>query len=62
MLVAGDDADAKAIVMRLSAETGFSPIDAGGLAMSHWLESFAWLWISLAMKHGRDIAFRLMLR
>ena len=64
MLVAGDDADAKRMVMELANAIGFEAVDAGPLAQSKYLEALAWLWISMAMKygHGREIAFRLMKR
>lgn len=64
LLYAGDDAEAKATVRRLSEDIGFEPVDAGPLSMAHYLEAQAWIWISLAMKYGqgRDIAFRLVRR
>jgi len=64
MLVAGDDTNAKKIVMDLANDIGFEAVDAGPLVQAKYLEDFAWLWISMAAKygHGRDIAFRLMKR
>jgi predicted dinucleotide-binding enzyme len=64
MLVAGDDAGAKSVVMNLASEIGFDPLDAGPLSISRYLEAFAWVWITLAVKQGlgRDIAFHLMRR
>jgi predicted dinucleotide-binding enzyme len=32
IFVSGDDADAKAVVTKLSEDAGFAPIDLGGLA------------------------------
>jgi hypothetical protein len=59
MLYCGDDTEAKNKVHQLASDIGFSPIDAGPLLQSRWLEAFAWLWISMAMKfrQGREIAF-----
>lgn len=64
MLVAGDDAESKRLVMEAAAAIGFAPGDAGPLTQARWLEAFAWLWISMAMKfgHGREIAFLLQKR
>jgi predicted dinucleotide-binding enzyme len=64
MLIAGDDHTAKSVVMNLAAELGFDPIDSGPLTMARHLESFAWIWIDLALKqgYGREIAFNLLRR
>lgn len=63
MLVAADDADAKATVLSLACELGFDAIDAGPLAAARELESLAALWIRLARTgHGRGIAFALLRR
>lgn len=64
MLVASDDADAKKVAMRLAEDIGFEAVDAGPLAQAKYLEDFAWLWISMAMKYGqgREMAFHLMKR
>ena len=50
--VAADDADAKAAVLGLIEEIGLNPVDAGGLAMSRYLEALAFLNISLQASHG----------
>ena len=59
MLVAGDDAGAKATVMGLASDLGFTPEDAGPITQSGLLEHFAWLWITMALKfgHSREMAF-----
>lgn len=64
LLIAGDDAWAKATVKTLAEELGFQPEEAGPLSMSRYLEAQAWIWISMAMKfgYGREIAFNLQRR
>jgi len=62
MFYCGDDAQAKETARRLAAELGFDPVDSGPLTHARFLEPMAVLWIWLAMKGGRDIAFRLLTR
>lgn len=64
MLIAGNDAEAKQVVMSLAADLGFEAADAGPLTQSRGLEAMAWLWIAMAMKYGygRDFAFGLLKR
>lgn len=50
--VAGDDADAKAAVMRLLRDIGFDARDAGPLDWARELEGMARLWIAQAFGHG----------
>jgi len=47
---AGDDAEAKAAVLRLAEQIGFRPVDAGGLKMARALEGMALLNIQLNMR------------
>jgi predicted dinucleotide-binding enzyme len=62
MFAASDDAEARAVALRLAGDIGFDPVDAGPLAAARLLEAHAMLWIELATKRGlgRDIAFALL--
>lgn len=51
VLLAGDDARAKAAVSAFIASLGLRPLDAGGLEMARWLEGTGLLMVSLA-RHG----------
>jgi len=64
MLVAGDDGEAKKVVLALASDLGFDPVDAGPLIMSRHLEPMAMVWIKLAIaqKMGRDFGFALLRR
>jgi predicted dinucleotide-binding enzyme len=64
MFVAGPDGPDKDIVLRLVADIGFEPVDAGELNIARLLEPLAMLWIQLALNkgHGRDFAFMLARR
>jgi 8-hydroxy-5-deazaflavin:NADPH oxidoreductase len=59
MFLAGDDDGAKRIVSQLVGETGFEPLDAGGLKQARILEPLAMVWINqtVARGFGRDWAF-----
>jgi 8-hydroxy-5-deazaflavin:NADPH oxidoreductase len=59
MFLAGDDDAAKRTVSQLVGETGFEPLDAGGLRLARLLEPLGMVWInqSLARGFGRDWAF-----
>jgi predicted dinucleotide-binding enzyme len=64
MPVAGDDGEAKRVVLTLASDLGFDAIDAGPLTMSRYLEPMAMVWIKLAItqKMGRDFGFAMLRR
>jgi hypothetical protein len=64
MFIAGDDAEANYIALRLADDLGFDTIDAGPLRVARYLEPLAMLWVHLAYIEGRgtNIAFKLMSR
>ena len=64
MLVAGDDATRKPIVLDLVESLGFEAIDAGDLKMARLIEPLGMLWIRLAYAQGlgRNFAFGLLRR
>ena len=57
MFVAGDDPDAKRVVLALATELGFRPEDAGPLANAKPLEQMVKVWLALAQNHGRTVGF-----
>jgi predicted dinucleotide-binding enzyme len=50
--VASDDDAARTTVLALVESIGFTPIDAGPLAVARTLEGMAWLHISLQLRNG----------
>lgn len=64
MVLAGGDANAKAVATTLASDLGFEALDLGALDGARYLEPAAMVWIKLAMvqKLGRNIAFGLMRR
>jgi len=62
MFICGDDASAKATVVRLAGELGFDPVDCGPLTQARLLEPLAMLWISMAYAYGAgpNIGFALL--
>lgn len=52
MLLAGDDAAAKARVADVATSLGFAPMDAGGLRLARALEEIAFLNITLNATNG----------
>ena len=59
VLLAGDDAPAKASVSAFIESLGLRPLDAGGLEMAHWLEGTGLLMVSLANHGVGDFNFAL---
>jgi predicted dinucleotide-binding enzyme len=61
--VAGDDADARAVVKALAEDVGLDAVDVGPLASSRLLEPITLLWIAAAKALGtREIGLALMRR
>lgn len=62
VLAAGDDASAKATVLRLAQEIGFDAVDAGGLQAARLLEPMALQNIAFGymLGLGTDIGFKLV--
>jgi 8-hydroxy-5-deazaflavin:NADPH oxidoreductase len=58
VLIAGDDARAKASVSAFIESLGLRPLDTGDLAMAHWLEGVGLLLMGLA-RHGVGFNFDL---
>ncbi len=52
VFVAGDDADAKAVVLSLARELGFTALDSGGLRNARLLESIADFYRYLVVRGG----------
>jgi predicted dinucleotide-binding enzyme len=61
LFVAGDDADAKKVVMGLGKEIGFEPVDAGALRNARYLEAMGIQIINLGFGQGlgTGIGYRL---
>ena len=64
MVLAGNDAAAKAVASALATDLGFEALELGGLEGARYLEPAAMLWIKLAIvqKLGRNVAFGLLRR
>ena len=56
VLIAGDDADAKAAVQQLVADGGQRPIDVGPLALAHNLEALGYLHMGVQQSLGTNYA------
>ena len=61
-LIASDDDDAKAAVMKLASDIGFDPVDAGPLVNARHLEPLGYLNIQLGyvLGMGTQIGFRVV--
>lgn len=61
MFICGDDGKAKEQVSRICQDYGWNPIDVGGIAVSHYLEATAMIWIITAFTGGNwNQAFKLL--
>lgn len=60
--ICGDDEGAKAVVARLAEDVGFDVVDCGPLSSAALVESLARLWVTIAQRSGRHVAFRLLRR
>ena len=61
LLVAADDADAKAAVVALAAKAGFRVIDTGALSQARTMEALAWLHMQLQFTRGTNFASAIQL-
>jgi 8-hydroxy-5-deazaflavin:NADPH oxidoreductase len=61
MFICGDDAKAKEEVARVCRDFGWNPIDVGSIALSHYVEATAMIWIITAATGGHwNQAFKLL--
>lgn len=61
MFICGDNEEAKERIVGICAAFGWNPIDVGGIALSHYLEATAMLWIITAFTGGHwNQAFKLL--
>ena len=61
MFLCGDDGKAKERVSSICKDFGWNPIDVGGIAVSHYLEAAAMIWIITAFTGGHwNQAFKLL--
>jgi len=62
LFVAGDDKEAKDLVLAAGKAIGFDPVDAGPLANARWMETLGYFNIQLGymLKMGTDIGFKLV--
>ena len=61
LLVAADDADAKAAVVAFAEKAGFRVIDTGALAQARTMEALAWLHMQLQFTRGTNFASAIQL-
>jgi 8-hydroxy-5-deazaflavin:NADPH oxidoreductase len=60
MLIAGDNLQAKQLVMKLAEDLGFEAMDAGGLSSAAAIEALAKAWVGLSRVWGRNFAFKVI--
>jgi 8-hydroxy-5-deazaflavin:NADPH oxidoreductase len=62
VLAAGDDAEAKALILSIGRDIGFDSVDAGPLKNARWLETLGYLNIQLGygVKMGTQMGFKLV--
>lgn len=60
MFIAGDDAGAKATAAAILEDFGWEAVDLGGIEASRYLDALAVIWITYAMRHGREHAFKMI--
>lgn len=61
LLVAADDADAKAAVVAFGEKSGFRAIDTGALSQARTMEALAWLHMQLQFTRGTNFASAIQL-
>jgi predicted dinucleotide-binding enzyme len=61
LLVAADDADAKAAVVAFAEKAGFRVIDTGALSQARTMEALAWLHMQLQFSRGTNFASAIQL-
>lgn len=61
LLVAADDADAKAAVVEFAEKAGFRVIDTGALSQARTMEALAWLHMQLQFSRGTNFASAIQL-
>ena len=59
MFIAGDHPEANAVAASLAADLGFQAEDVGALTNAKPLEEMVKVWLALAERHGRSVAFAL---
>jgi predicted dinucleotide-binding enzyme len=59
MFIAGDHPETNAVAAALAADLGFQPEDVGALTNAKPLEEMVKIWLALAERHGRSVAFAL---
>ena len=61
LLIAADDADAKAAVLAFGEKAGFRVIDTGALSQARTMEALAWLHMQLQFTRGTNFASAIQL-